>query len=87
MSDGLETSVPEGHRREAPGLPGWHQNRVTRGLAMGFITFGEATRMLLSSVFLKFQQQKPFCVMARGALERMLSATRLDALFESTAVL
>ncbi len=42
--------------------------------------------MLLSSVFLKFQQQKPFCVMARGALERMLSATRLDALFESTAV-
>ena len=42
--------------------------------------------MLLSSVFMKFQQQKPFCVMARGALERMLSATRLDALFESTAV-
>ncbi len=54
---------------------------------MGFIIFGEATRMLLISVFLKFQQQKPFCVMARGALERMLSATRLDALFESTAVL
>ena len=42
--------------------------------------------MLLSSVFLKFQQQRPFCVMARGALERMWSATRLDALFESTAV-
>ena len=43
--------------------------------------------MLLSSVFLKFQQQKPFCVMARGALERMWSATRLDGLFESTAVM
>ena len=42
--------------------------------------------MLLSSVFEKFAKRKPICVMARGALERMLSATRLDALFGDTAV-
>ena len=43
--------------------------------------------MLLSSVFARFVDQKPFCIMARGgALERMLSATRLDALFDSMAV-
>ena len=37
--------------------------------------------MLLDSVFANFVEQKPFTVMARVALERMLSATRLDELF------
>jgi hypothetical protein len=53
---------------------------------VGFIIMGEATRMLLDSVFAKFQERKPFCVMARGALERMWSAARLDGLFAETAV-
>lgn len=41
--------------------------------------------MLLSSVFLPFIQQKPICVLARAALERLLDPKRLDALFERTA--
>ena len=41
--------------------------------------------MLLDSVFRNFLQQKPFCVMARAALERMLSVSRLDALFREFA--
>lgn len=41
--------------------------------------------MLLNSMFTRFVEQKPYCVMARAALERMLSATRLDALFEANA--
>lgn len=41
--------------------------------------------MLLDSVFRKFLQQKPFCVMVRAALERMLSVSRLDALFREVA--
>ena len=39
--------------------------------------------MLLKSMFANFVEQKPYSVMARAALERMLSATRLDALFEA----
>lgn len=41
--------------------------------------------MLLDSVFKNFLEQKPFCVMARASLERMLSASRLDALFREVA--
>lgn len=41
--------------------------------------------MLLNSLFTKFVEQKPFSVMARAALERMLSATRLDTLFRTHA--
>lgn len=41
--------------------------------------------MLLNSVFSKFIEKKPFTVMARAALERMLSATRLDELFRAHA--
>lgn len=41
--------------------------------------------MLLSSVFEPFMESRPVCVMARGALERLLDADRLNALFEQTA--
>ena len=41
--------------------------------------------MLLDSIFKNFVEQKPFCVMARAALQRMLSATRLDSLFREHA--
>ena len=41
--------------------------------------------MLLSSVFEPFIASRPVCVMARGALERLLDAERLNALFERTA--
>ena len=41
--------------------------------------------MLLNSMFTNFVEQKPYAVMARAALERMMSATRLDALFERQA--
>ena len=41
--------------------------------------------MLLKSMFTNFVEQKPYSVMARAALERMLSATRLDELFEAHA--
>src|SRR5258706_8818823 len=41
--------------------------------------------MLLDSVFRKFVERKPFSVMARAALERMLSASRLDELFRTQA--
>jgi len=41
--------------------------------------------MLLKSVFDRFVEQKPYCVMARAALERMLAASRLDALFREHA--
>ena len=37
--------------------------------------------MLLGSMFNNFVEQKPYCVMARAALERMLAASRLDATF------
>lgn len=41
--------------------------------------------MLLGSMFDNFVKRKPYCVMARAALERMLAATRLDALFREHA--
>jgi hypothetical protein len=41
--------------------------------------------MLLGSVFDRFVQQKPFCVMARASLQRILAASSLDALFRSHA--
>src|SRR5438045_7720350 len=41
--------------------------------------------MLLGSIFDNFVRQKPFCVMARAALERMMAASRLDELFRSHA--
>lgn len=41
--------------------------------------------MLLAPMFDNFVDQKPYCVMARAALERMLAATRLDELFRKHA--
>lgn len=41
--------------------------------------------MLLAPVFDNFVAKKPYCVMARAALERMLSASRLDEVFRATA--
>jgi IS4 transposase len=41
--------------------------------------------MLLESVFDNFVERKPYCVMARAALERMLAASRLDELFRTNA--
>jgi Transposase DDE domain len=41
--------------------------------------------MLLSHVFEPFLNSRPVCVMARCALERLLDADRLNALFEQTA--
>lgn len=41
--------------------------------------------MVLSEIFQPFIAEKPVCVMARAVLERMLDASRLDALFERTA--
>lgn len=41
--------------------------------------------MLLGSMFDNFVKRKPYCVMARAALERMLAATRLDVLFRAHA--
>src|SRR5437667_417985 len=41
--------------------------------------------MLLDRVFQPFLEQRPICVMARAALERLLDPARLDALFERTA--
>src|SRR5690606_18486135 len=45
----------------------------------------EATRMLLKGLFEPFIEQRPFCVMVRAALERMLSSERLDQLFRDQA--
>jgi hypothetical protein len=41
--------------------------------------------MLLAPMFDNFVDRKPYCVMARAALERMLAATRLDELFRKHA--
>lgn len=41
--------------------------------------------MLLKSLFKPFVEQRPFCVMVRAALERMLSPARLDQLFRDRA--
>src|SRR6266516_4654984 len=41
--------------------------------------------MLLDSVFAPFVQERPICVMARGVLERLLDADRIDTLFAHTA--
>ena len=41
--------------------------------------------MLLDTVFAPFVKERPICVMARGVLERLLDADRIDALFERTA--
>jgi len=41
--------------------------------------------MLLGSMFDNFVEQKPYCVMARAALERMLATSRLDDLFRTHA--
>jgi hypothetical protein len=41
--------------------------------------------MLLDTVFAPFVKERPICVMARGVLERLLDADRLDALFARTA--
>lgn len=41
--------------------------------------------MALGSVFEKFVERKPYCVMARAALERMLAASRLDELFRTNS--
>jgi hypothetical protein len=41
--------------------------------------------MLLDTIFAPFVKERPICVMARGTLERLLDAQRLDALFARTA--
>lgn len=41
--------------------------------------------MLLNTLFTRFVEKKPFTVMARATLERMLSANRLDELFRTHA--
>ena len=41
--------------------------------------------MLLAKVFDPYVQQRPYCVMVRAALERMLSSSRLDDLFRLEA--
>lgn len=41
--------------------------------------------MLLGPLFTNFVEQKPFAVMARSALERILEASRLDELFRTQA--
>jgi len=41
--------------------------------------------MLLDTVFAPCIKERPICVMARGVLERLLDADRVDTLFERTA--
>jgi IS4 transposase len=41
--------------------------------------------MLLDTIFAPFVKERPICVMARGTLERLLDAQRLDTLFAHTA--
>jgi hypothetical protein len=41
--------------------------------------------MLLDTSFAPFVKERPICVMARAALERLLEARRLDNLFARTA--
>lgn len=41
--------------------------------------------MILADVFEPFVKARPICVMARGVLERLLDADRVDDLFERTA--
>jgi hypothetical protein len=41
--------------------------------------------MLLDTIFAPFVKERPSCVMARAALERLLDAPRVDALFARTA--
>src|SRR5438094_489444 len=39
----------------------------------------------LGTVFEPFVEQRPICVMARGVLEHLFNAARIDALFARTA--
>jgi hypothetical protein len=41
--------------------------------------------MILDTIFAPFVQERPICVMARGVLERLLDAQRIEALFARTA--
>ena len=41
--------------------------------------------MLLDTIFAPFVKERPICVMARGTLERLLDAQRMDTLFARTA--
>jgi hypothetical protein len=41
--------------------------------------------MLLAPIFAPFIKERPLCVMARGVLERLLDAPRIDALVARTA--
>jgi len=41
--------------------------------------------MLLDRVFRTFVEQRPFCVMVRATLERMLATDTIDALFRKQA--
>ena len=41
--------------------------------------------MLLETIFAPFVKERPICVMARASLERLLDASRLNALFARTA--
>ena len=41
--------------------------------------------MLLDTIFAPFVKERPICVMARAVLERLLDASRIDALLARTA--
>jgi len=41
--------------------------------------------MSLGKVFEPFIEQRPICVMARGVLEHLFNADKIDALFARTA--
>jgi hypothetical protein len=40
---------------------------------------------LLETLFAPFGKERPICVMARAVLERLVEASRIDALFAWTA--
>ena len=45
----------------------------------------EVTTRLLATLLAPFVQERPLCVMARAVWERLLEASRLDALLARTA--
>src|SRR5437016_11857978 len=58
---------------------------IVISLARSPVSRSEVTTMLLDTIFAAFVSERPICVMARGTLERLLDAQRLDTLFARTA--
>src|SRR5713101_5651472 len=87
--------IPQGSRSGNPGLccatPSgqpfqYEQIFGTLAARMEFWAIRmEAASMLLAKVFQPFIERRPVCVMARGILERLFDARRIDALFAETA--